>query len=205
MEVSLKQVSKRFGAQKVLHNAELTLRSGSVSGVTGPNGSGKSTLLQVIAGAIRPDSGSITHTLNGKKIAEDLVFEHVSIAAPFLNLYDDLSLAIALDTHIQFKPLLKGMNMDSFFERIMLTKAREKNIRDLSSGMLQRFKLGLAILCDTPLVLLDEPGSNLDEEGIAWYQRLLAQYRENRTVLICSNREQEELQHCDQLFSVTDL
>ncbi len=205
MHVTLQQVSKRFGAQIVLSEVNLSLTPGSVTGIIGPNGSGKSTLLQVIAGALKPDTGSATYELNGAVFEPDEVFQYVSIAAPYLKLYEDLSLSMALDTHVGFKPLQAHITVDSFFDIVMLSNARNKNIRDLSSGMLQRFKLGLALLCDAPLLLIDEPGSNLDAAGITWYQELLSEYRKDRTTLICSNREQEELKSCDRVLVVTEL
>lgn len=205
MEVTLQQVSKRFGAQRVLKDTDLHLPAGSITGVTGPNGSGKSTLLQIIAGAIIPDNGEVIHMEQGQLVESDLVFRKLSIAAPYLNLYEDLKLDQALTSHTDFKKLSTGIGANEFFGLIELEHARHKRIRDLSSGMTQRLKLGLAILSDTSLLLLDEPGSNLDAQGIEWYHSLLQRYRSTRTVLVCSNREKEELKDCEQVISVIDL
>lgn len=205
MRVVLDKVSKRYGAQRVLEDAQLTLEPKTTTGITGPNGSGKSTLLKIIAGALIPDSGSVSHFLNGTMLKEEEVFRQVSIAAPYLNLYDDLSLGQSFDAHRKFKPLREDIGADGFFERVLLSDARKKSVRELSSGMLQRLKLGLAILSDTPLLLLDEPGSNLDAAGLAWYHDLLKEHGSERTILICSNREQEELKVCDEVLNVTEL
>jgi ABC-type multidrug transport system ATPase subunit len=205
MKVVLDQVSKRFGAQRVLRNAGLVLESGSITGVTGPNGSGKSTLLQIIAGSLQPDDGTVTHEHNGVMIPEDGVFRTISIAAPYLNLYEDLSLNEALLTHTRFKQLRNNNTPRDFWGMVDLEHARNKQIRDLSSGMLQRFKLGLAIVSDTPLLLLDEPGSNLDAYGMEWYHNLLNDHTADRTVLVCSNREQEELSTCSEIIRIQEL
>lgn len=205
MKVVLQKVTKRFGAQTVLRNASLVLEKGSITGVTGPNGSGKSTLLQLIAGAIIPDAGNVEHFKDDKLLDPSTVFRNISIASPYLNMYDDLHLEEALSTHARFKPLIKEIDRNKFFELVKLEHAKSKPIRDLSSGMLQRFKLGLAILSDTSLLLLDEPGSNLDKSGLDWYHQLLTANKNQRTVVICSNREEEELRSCEEVIAMGSL
>ncbi|NBQ48017.1 MAG: ATP-binding cassette domain-containing protein, partial [Sphingobacteriia bacterium] len=82
--------------------------------------------------------------------------------------------------------------------------ARHKFIRQYSSGMKQRLKLALALLADTPLLLLDEPLSNLDRSGAAWYQQMITDYTAKRTVIVCSNAIEEEHFFCERALDVMD-
>jgi ABC-type multidrug transport system ATPase subunit len=83
-----------------------------------------------------------------------------------------------------------------------LDQALDKPVLHFSSGMKQRLKLALAILSDTPLLLLDEPASNLDAEAIAWYRDLLQQHMAHRTLVIASNRQAAEHDLCTESVEI---
>ncbi len=196
MEVVLHQVTKSFGREVVLRGVSHTFASGSRTALLGPNGSGKSTLLQVIAGVLAPTSGAVTHGLKGATLDPALVYRHIVIAAPYLGLYEDLSLREVIGFHQRFKPLLPGIGLDELAHIAYLQRDLEKPVRHFSSGMKQRLKLALAILSDTPLLLLDEPCSNLDAEAVRWYGDLLRQHIGDRTLLVASNRQAAETALC---------
>lgn len=196
MEVTLSGIGKSFNREAVFRNVSLTLASGSRTALLGPNGSGKSTLLQTIAGALVPTAGTISHRLNGELLPADEVYRHVSIAAPYLGLYEELTLRQAIAFHARFKPLRQGIGEEDLARIAYLGAAMDKPVQHFSSGMKQRLRLALAILSDTPLLLLDEPASNLDTEGIAWFQALLAGHLDGRTLVVASNRQQAETQAC---------
>ena len=160
MEIRLQNISKHFGREVVFQNVDLTLASGSRTAILGANGSGKSTLLQVIAGAVIPTHGTIEHRLGAKLVPQEEVYRQVAIASPYLGLYEDLSLRQTIDFHARFKPLRSGLGMKEVARIVYLENALEKPVLHFSSGMKQRLKLALAILSDTPLLLLDEPASN---------------------------------------------
>ena len=86
---------------------------------------------------------------------------------------------------------------------LALKGAEQKAIKYFSSGMKQRVKLALAVFSDTPLLLLDEPTSNLDEQGIAWYRSLISKYGVNRTLVVCSN-QQHEYDYCTHQLQLAD-
>jgi ABC-type multidrug transport system ATPase subunit len=203
MELNLSDISKHFGREVVFKDISLTLASGSRTAILGPNGSGKSTLLQVIGGAIVPTEGSITHSVNGRGIPQEEVYRHVSIAAPYLGLYEDLSLKQAVEFHARFKPFRSGISPADVARIAYLEHALEKPVLNFSSGMKQRLKLALAILSDTPLLLLDEPASNLDAEAIAWYRELLLENADGRTVLVASNRQAAEHDFCTSAIEIS--
>lgn len=196
MRITLSGVAKQFSREKVFQNADHVFEAGSRTAILGPNGSGKSTLLQVVAGALVPTAGSLVHAFDGKDLEQEEVHRHVSIAAPYLDLYEELSLRETIATHARFKPFRPGISQAEVAEAAYLQGHLEKPVSNFSSGMKQRLKLALAILSDTPLLLLDEPASNLDVEGIAWFRALLLGHMEGRTLLVASNRQAEETFAC---------
>ena len=202
MKVALERVGKHFGREVVFQGVDITLRPGSRTAILGPNGSGKSTLLQVIGGAIIPTAGQVAHSVGGKPIEQEEVYRHVSIAAPYLGLYEDLSLEQVIGFHARFKPLLSGITIAELARMVYLEHALQKPVQHFSSGMKQRLKLALAILSDTPLLLLDEPTSNLDAEAIAWYQDLVHKYVGDRTLVVASNRQPHEHSICSQNIEI---
>lgn len=196
MKVTLTAISKSFGAEAVVRDLTHVLQSGSRTALLGPNGSGKSTLLQLIAGSMAPTAGTVAHAHQGSTIAPDLVYRHISIAAPYLGLYEELPLREVLELHAGSKPLLPGLVARDVAVVARLEKHMNKPVRNFSSGMKQRLKLALAILSDTALLLLDEPGSNLDADGLAWFAELLNAHLGTRTLVVASNRQQEETFAC---------
>jgi len=196
MDLRLTDITKHFGREVVFQGISLELASGSRTAILGPNGSGKSTLLQVIGGAIAPTEGHIQHRHAGTVILQEEVYRHVSIASPYLGLYEDLTLRQAVAFHHRFKPLRNALRPADVARTAYLEDALDKPILHFSSGMKQRLKLALAILSDTPLLLLDEPVSNLDAQATGWYRQLLAEHLDGRTLVVASNRQAMEHDMC---------
>jgi len=196
MRITLQQVSKSFGRETVIKDVDRVFEPGSRTAILGPNGSGKSTLLQLIGGFTIPTKGTVTHELNGKAIDPEHVYRHISIAAPYMSLYEELSLREAIASHRRFKPLRGNLAVEEVARIALLEKHLDKPVRDFSSGMKQRLKLALAVLSDTSLLLLDEPTSNLDGNGSAWFRELLQANMEGRTLVVASNRQVEETFAC---------
>ncbi|HRN38584.1 MAG TPA: ABC transporter ATP-binding protein [Flavobacteriales bacterium] len=203
MRITLENVAKKFAREKVFSGAIHVFEPGSRTALLGPNGSGKSTLLQVVAGALVPTAGSVEHRLAGRLIDPEQVYRHVSIAAPYLNLYEDLSLRQALANHARFKPFHPGISVQDVAKTAYLEPHLERPVLHFSSGMKQRLKLALAILSNTPLLLLDEPATNLDAEGIAWFRELLMENLDGRTLLVASNRQEEETFACTESLVIS--
>lgn len=196
MQINLKDIGKRYRNEWIFRNFNYTFSSGETYAILGSNGSGKSTLLQIISGFVEQSEGTITGSINSAKISPDNFYQHVSIATPYLELIEDFTLHELIDFHFQFKNLAKNINKLDVSEIIDLKNASNKRIKDFSSGMKQRLKLGLAFLSDTPLLLLDEPITNLDKSAIIWYNNMLLKFTNDRTVIICSNHIADEYQFC---------
>ncbi len=202
MKITLQQVSKSFGRETVIKDVDRVFEPGSRTAILGPNGSGKSTLLQLIGGFSIPTKGMVTHELDGKVIEQEHVYRHISIAAPYMSLYEELSLREAIASHRRFKPLRGNLSVAEIARIALLEKHLDKPVRDFSSGMKQRLKLALAVLSDTTLLLLDEPTSNLDANGSGWFRELLEKNLEKRTLVVASNRQAEETFACSSSLEV---
>ena len=202
MEVVLSNIAKHFGREVVFRGVDRTLATGSRTAILGPNGSGKSTLLQVIGGAIIPTEGAIQHQLRDRVLPQEEVYRHVAIAAPYLGLYEDLSLYQAITFHAAFKPFKPGISPADVARIAYLEAAMHKQVLHFSSGMKQRLKLALAILSDAPLLLLDEPTSNLDAQAISWYRSLVSEHVGQRTLVVASNHLVQEHELCDATIEV---
>lgn len=206
MQIVVKDVGKRFERQWVFRGLSFSISSGSRLAILGANGSGKSTLLKILAGWLNPTEGSVTYIVDNKPLADPgEVFSHLTLAAPYLELIEEFTLAEMIDFHFRFKKPLPGLSLTDILQESGLKDKSQRQIRHFSSGMKQRVKLVLALLSDTPLVLLDEPCSNLDLEATRWYRRLIDKYTAGRTVVVCSNHADEEYDFCDEIVRLDDL
>ncbi|MEI6889309.1 MAG: ABC transporter ATP-binding protein [Bacteroidales bacterium] len=192
MNIYLDGIGKKFINEWIFRSLSLELHSGETCAILGRNGSGKSTLLQVIAGSIHATSGKIRYEYCGKEVPDNLIFRHLAMVAPYLEIIEDFTLDEMMDFHFSFKPYLPGMDANKVKEILDLKVRKSKPIRQYSSGMKQRVKLALAFFSDVPLLLLDEPVMNLDKAGIDWYLQLVKEYAGKRTLVICSNQHAQE-------------
>ena len=187
MTISCKDAGKRYNRDWIFRHCGYTFRAAGSYAIVGPNGSGKSTLLQCLAGATTLSEGSLSIELGGKDIDSDELFRFVSIAAPYLELIEEFTAVELLEFHRGFKPLLASVSIEAILNEVQLTHAAHKQIRYFSSGMKQRMKLAQAVFSDVPVLLLDEPCTNLDKACIALYHRLIEQYATDKLVIVCSN------------------
>jgi len=203
MLITATGLGKRFQRDWIFRGLTRAFRPGSATAVLGPNGAGKSTLLNTISGQLLPTEGTLTYALAGRPVAVENLPQHLAYAAPYLELLEELTLLEMLQFHTQFKPLRPGVSVDKLLGIMYLEKARHQVVREFSSGMKQRLKLALALYADAPLLLLDEPTTNLDAAGAAWYQEHVQATRTGRTLLLSSNVA-AEYGFCDEQLLVTD-
>ena len=201
MQITLNNVGKRFNRDWIFRHFDYTFLGDKKYAITGSNGSGKSTLLQVIAGSISHNEGKVNFAIQQLAIEEEQHFKHISIAAPYLELIEEMTAGEFLSFHKQFK--LLTLPDKEILEIVGLQKAFNKQIRYYSSGMKQRLKLAQAFFCNAPILLLDEPTTNLDAEGIALYQNLVDNYTAKKLVIISSN-DLQEYKFCDAVIAIGD-
>lgn len=190
MKISLDRVGKRYAKHWVFGGISHTFAPGSRTAILGHNGSGKSTLLRIIAGMQPPTVGKVFWQQE-RNIKGEEIFRHVAFCAPGIELVEELTLEEILRFHFAHKPLLAGFSPKSIIEITGLGVAARKPLADYSSGMKQRVKLALAFFSGTPILLLDEPCTNLDEAGVAQYIQWLTAYSRDRTTIIASNDPRE--------------
>ncbi|MDQ2772231.1 MAG: ATP-binding cassette domain-containing protein [Bacteroidota bacterium] len=203
MLIDASGLGKRYRRDWIFRGLTRTFRPGSATAVLGPNGAGKSTLLNTFSGQLLPTEGTLAFALNGRPLAVEDLPRHLAYAAPYLELLEELTLLELLRFHTRFKPLRPGVSIDQLIGIMYLEKAREQLVREFSSGMKQRLKLALALYADAPLLLLDEPTTNLDTTGTAWYLEQVRATRAGRTLLLSSNVP-AEYGFCDEQLLVTD-
>lgn len=201
MKISLQDAGKRYNREWIFRHINYEFFPGIKYAITGANGSGKSTLLQVIAGATLQSEGAVTftNTRDSNSVAE--AYKFLSVAAPYLELIEEMTATEFLVFHSKFKPLSK--KADFILQEMELAASASKQIRYFSSGMKQRLKLAQAFFSETPVLLLDEPTTNLDENGIVLYHSLIEKYTSNRLVIVSSN-DQQEYSFCDNVIKIED-
>jgi ABC-type multidrug transport system ATPase subunit len=203
MKIILSNAGKRFNREWIFRHLNYQFFSSQAYAITGANGSGKSTLLQFIAGALMPSEGKLEYYLeNDKPVSAQFPF--FSIAAPYLETIEEMTALEFLRFHHQFKPLITGLSLLQILEKLGLKESADKQIRYFSSGMKQRVKLAQSFFSDTPVLLLDEPTTNLDGSGIALYQELIRDYCTERLVIVSSN-DPQEYSFCQTIIDMKDL
>lgn len=201
--IQVQNASKRFHHEWIFRNLNLGLSKGDTIAITGGNGSGKSTLLKCLSGAIPLTSGTIQYQSGATQIVDEQWFRSLALATPYLELPEEFTLSEVLSFHFQFKNPLQQRSNAEILEILGLEKHKSKAISQFSSGMKQRVKLALAIFSEVPFLLLDEPTTNLDKQGVTWYLDLIQQFTQDRIVMICSN-DPREYDFCEKKIAMED-
>ena len=201
--IQVQNASKRFHHEWIFKNLNLDLSAGDSIAITGGNGSGKSTLLKCLSGAIPLTSGAIQYQSGTTQIVEEQWFRSLALATPYLELPEEFTLSEVLTFHFQFKNPLQQRSNAEILEILGLEKHKSKTLSQFSSGMKQRVKLALAIFSEVPFLLLDEPTTNLDKQGVTWYLDLIQQFSQDRIVMICSN-DPREYDFCEKKIAMED-
>lgn len=191
MKISLEHISKRFQRHWVFKDIHRNFSGPGAYALLGANGSGKSTLLRIIAGMQPPSLGKVLYDIDGKPADHNTIFPQISFCAPGMEIVEELTLREFITFHFSFKRPLQGLDPESIITMTGLQNAADKPIGDYSSGMKQRVKLAQAIFSDTAVLLLDEPCTNLDQQGVEQYREWIEQYAGNRLVIVASNDPRE--------------
>ena len=203
MDIQLENVAKRFNKEWIFKNIDLSLGQNDITAIIGPNGSGKSTLLQLISGSLLQTEGLIKYKHDGNSIEVEDIYKFLSLVAPAMSLPEDFTLKEFIEFHFKFKKLKPGYVLEDIPELFRLDKARNKFIKNFSTGMKQRLKLGIAFYADAPLILLDEPAANLDKSGFDWYFEEIEKILKEKMIFVCSNRK-EEYEFCNNFINILD-
>jgi ABC-type multidrug transport system ATPase subunit len=209
IQIELDNIGKRFRYEWIFKGVSQTFEQAESYAILGPNGSGKSTLMKVLSGHLSPSDGAISFSdKDQKKLSVEDIYKHISYAAPYIDLVEEMTLEELIGYYFSFKKLRKWLIIKDLVEILGFQKSKNKQIRFFSSGMKQRLKLVLAICADTPILLLDEPTTNLDAQGVAWYQQLISENNRNtegveRLVIVASNIEHDYV-FCSKQLNILD-
>jgi len=138
----------------------------------------------ITAGLLAPTTGSVEYRLGRELMDRDLFIKHCGIAAPSVNPYRELTVQENMDFAMQGNG---GSDMNEFLEAFCLHEHRGKRVKHLSTGMLQRLKFIIAVMNDPDVLLLDEPGSNLDERGRDAVYSYIESAKEKKIIVIATN------------------
>ncbi len=200
MELTLQGIGKKFHAQWLFRDVSMVIPSLSSLAITGKNGSGKSTLLQIIYRYVMPSKGITIAKISGEITSDESFISQTAFVSPYTELPEELTLIEAITFHFKMCTPVE-MDFDRLIEACGLTGHKNKQIKYFSSGMKQRLKLALAFNTECNLLLLDEPCSNLDQQGVKWYCDTVQKLLKKRTIIIASNQE-VEYSFCDKIYEV---
>ena len=202
--IQLSGVGKKYNNEWIFKNISCEFHSGQRIAILGANGSGKSTLLQLLSGFVSPTEGSYSFHENQVKSTEEDLYKRMALSSPYMELIEDFTLEELIAHHSLFKPFVREFNIRNFISDSGLRSTEGKLIKYFSSGMKQRVKLAMALYADVPLVLLDEPASNLDRKGIDWYRSLVMSQKENKIIVVASNRLTDEFDFCETILNIEE-
>src|SRR6187455_1576940 len=199
-------LSKRYGAFKALDDVSFEVRKGEVVGFLGPNGAGKSTTMRILTCFISPSTGSAT--VNSHDVFDNPLEVRRSIGylpqrAP---LYTDMTVW----EYLKFAAEIRGLDESTFKQRLKkvvevcgLAQSLGKDISTLSHGYRQRVGLGQALIHDPPILILDEPTSDLDPNEKAEVLKYIKEIGKDRTILLSTHNLAEVEESCARAIIVS--
>jgi heme exporter protein A len=187
------EIAKDFNRRPIFRDISFSLSSPSSLAISGKNGAGKSTLSKILAGLISSTRGSITYTLNDKQVGIEEFKHHIGFVSPYLNLYDEFTALenLQLLSRIRATTQQNETRMKDLLRLVSLWKRKDDLVGTFSSGMKQRLKYAFALLHNPIVLILDEPTSNLDDEGIEFVQRMVKQQKEEGVLIVATNDKKE--------------
>lgn len=199
--LEIRGLKKSFGLRPILRGVDLSIHTGERLALLGANGAGKTTLLRILAGLARPGAGQIT--LDGLDLVQQTreIRRKVGFVAHQPYLYDDLT---ALENLLFFARMYaleqSQTRATHLLLRVGLSKKARERAGSLSRGQLQRLALARALLHAPQFLLLDEPDTGLDQEGLEVLNGLLQEHSEQGgTILFTTHDMEAALQRSDQI------
>lgn len=196
-------IEHSFQRRRIFSGVSLSVSNNQTLGVTGRNGSGKSTLLRILSNLLSPSRGTIQLSINNTTVQRDSYYRHIGFVSPYLALYEEFT---AME-HARINARLRAIPFDEHLTvetlaMLRLDHRRHDDLKTYSSGMKQRMKYALALLHSPALLLLDEPMTNLDQEGTATVEHIVALHRERGGGVIIATNDERDKALCDTLLSV---
>ena len=200
MEIFCNKVLKIFGSKSIIKNFNKTFKKKSYA-ILGKNGSGKSTLLKLISNLILPSSGKIEFIVKNKILNSEEKINSIFFTAPYQELISELSVKELISFHYKFRRKIK--NEKKLIGEFGLENFINSKIENLSSGTEQKLKLLLAFNTVSEYLILDEPCTNLDEDGKKLYKKMYKNFSKNRGIIIATNDKDDIVDKKTEIISIT--
>jgi heme exporter protein A len=190
------RLRKDFNRRTIFKEVSFTLASRSTLLITGRNGSGKSTLVKILANVLTPTDG-VVNILDGQSTLTEHRHELLGVVSPYLQLYDEFSAV----ENLQYALTIRGYRVDAaridaLLQKVDLYGRRRDVVRTYSSGMKQRLKYACALVHKPPILMLDEPMSNLDTQGFDIVRSVMNEQREAGILIVATN-DLSDIEHYD--------
>ncbi len=202
MVIELQQIAKRFNTW-IFKEVTYTFDSHRPYGIAGSNGTGKSTLLKIISGYMTPTSGEVVYRRATDVLSQEDLNTCLCYTAPYISLIEELTVSEAIRFQRRFKPYQQDMDLTQVLKESGLAEYEDRFLNQLSSGLMQRLKLSLALMASSEILLLDEPTSFLDEKSRQWFESMLSRFGAGRLTLIATN-DPEDIALCAQVLDIEE-
>jgi heme exporter protein A len=188
LTVTAEGLARVFNRRKIFHGISFTIDPGKVLVITGRNGSGKSTLVKILTQLLSPSAGGVSYRDGGRELEERERLDAVGLVSPYLQLYDEFSAR----ENLHLAVAMRGGSADErrvteLLDRVALGPRGDDPVGAYSSGMKQRAKYALALVHRPPLLVLDEPMSNLDAEGMEIVRGIMEEQRASGSLVVATN------------------
>lgn len=202
--IRCEHVEKRFGHRRVLRDVSFTVVEGEILSLLGANGSGKTTLLRIVSALVKPDKGEVWLGPVPLSSAADEIRRYIGVVAHYPLLYDRLTGIENLEFYARLYDLTEPQKrIEELLRTMDLWRWRDDSVQTYSRGMSQRLAIARALLHDPPVVILDEPDTGLDREGIQLLDGLVAQLRSRgRAVFATTHNLERAKSWSDQVFEL---
>lgn len=205
-ELKATGISKYFNRGVfIFKDVELVIRNKTAVALTGYNGSGKSTFLKIIAGVLKPSRGEVSLTIDKQNIPVESIYKHISLVAPYLNLYEEFTSfeIMELIAKIRNIPYTKE-KATTLLDKLNILRAANQPINTYSSGMKQRVKFAIALQNEPEILFLDEPGTNLDNEGLEIIKQYIQEHIADGGAAIIASNDTRETDFCNFELNISD-
>lgn len=205
MSLTVRGVGHKYGYRRIFSTVELTLLPGEILAITGANGSGKSTLLRILAGVLQPTEGEAQLISDGQCIPRELHPLNVGFVAPYINVYEDLTLRENLSFIMRVRSMIEQMeHIESVVDEVGLSDWIDALVGTYSTGMQQRVRFATALLHRPKVLLFDEPTTGLDAKGRAVFGTVISRAQEAGHLVAIASNSKSEIRLTDRSLCIED-
>ena len=201
IQLNVTSLSKQFGTNRVFTDLSFSAEAG-VMGIAGSNGSGKSTLLKCVSGLMKSSSGSAEWIVDGIATDKQSLKPLIGFAAPYIQLYEELTVNENLKFITDINKNYENILAAELLTYLGASEFANSHFGELSTGQQQRAKLAAALIHKPRILLLDEPGSNLDKKGRKVIESIISRFREKDRLVLLASNQTYELDLCDHVLNL---